>query len=628
MSNVAQGFGFNQNARWWNAEQDSVHTTLFGVAKLIHDETAWRVYADEYHSGLYDVTDASCIRGTSRHGYEYLGATLPYNVCKMAVDTLQAQIALNRPIPEVLAQRANWTNQKRARKLNQYIEGTFFTQKFFERFWPRFIRDALIYGRGIVKIWNERDKITTERIHPWELFTDPWDDRYGDPRNLYHIRSIDKAVLSRMFARTDGGRTRQAMQQAIDRAPRYSFGVLDWTPDLTAITVDRCTYVEAWHLPSGPGEDDGRHVVVIDGCTLLDEPWTYDYFPFVILNYCEPQVGFFGTGLCQQLEGYQVEINMASEKTSEQHRMSGAHVTVADGAGVHYGNLTNGLRVIGHKPGFEPKVLQMDFVNEHVRQRPRELTTDALNSSGLSQMSVQSVKPSGVTAAVAMETLDDVETRRFAVFQRLAAAACVDIAERYIDGAKRIAEDYGDLAVSVPMRGGLVDLSWSDVQIDGVILKAFNSSLLPQQPAGRLERLQELFSENLIDRATFLRNLDITDLQGEFDLELSDQLFTDEVIEKMLYADETDGDTAYFAPTAYQNYLWGGKRAQQKLNDAWLKGAPEFNLGLLRRYIKQCDIEQKKLVAAQQPPPPPAQGAPAAAPAQPMPAQPTAQAAA
>ncbi len=47
--------------------------------------------------------------------------------------------------------------------------------------------------------------------------------------------------------------------------------------------------------------------------------------------------------------------------------------------------------------------------------------------------------------------------------------------------AKEIAAAYGDMAVSVPMRGGILDLKWSDVFIDGTKLRIFSSSVSPSR---------------------------------------------------------------------------------------------------------------------------------------------------
>jgi len=364
--------------------------------------------------------------------------------------------------------------------------------------------------------------------------------------------------------------------------------------------------LEAWHLPSGEHAKDGRHVVVVQGATLLDEKWEHDYFPFVELTYNEPITGAQGYGLVEQLEGYQYEINISSEKSSEQFRMSGKLILVPDGSGIHDQEIRNGITIARHKPGMPPQVFDMDLVNEHTNQRPRVLQQDALGDSGLSAMSVRSEKPAGIDSGIGLQTLNDVETERFMIFGRAYETWCLELGRRYIDCAKQIATDYGDMAVSVPMKGGLLDLNWNDVYVDGVELRIFATSTLPQQPGARLDRLKALFDAQVIDRDTFLRQLDSPDMQSEMDLETSDHLVTDEILEAMLDADEDQGEAAYIPPSAYQDLKWAGRRAQQKYNNAYLGKAPEYNLGMLRRFLKDVDRELQKM----QPAPMQAPGAP------------------
>jgi hypothetical protein len=101
------------------------------------------------------------------------------------------------------------------------------------------------------------------------------------------------------------------------------------------------------------------------------------------------------------------------------------------------------------------------------------------------------------------------------------------------------------------------------------------------------------------DSEAVLRHLDSPDLQGAIDDQLSAKFVVDEMIEKMLDAEEEEGEAAaYVAPTAYQPFKWAAERAQAKLNRAMLDGCPDFNLELLRRFIGHCEHEMKKMTPA------------------------------
>ena len=206
--------------------------------------------------------------------------------------------------------------------------------------------------------------------------------------------------------------------------------------------------------------------------------------------------------------------------------MSGVGILVPDGSNIHDQEIRNGITQIRHKPGLPPSVFQMDLVNEHLRQRPRELTQDALNDAGLSQMSVQSEKPAGVTAAVALQTLDDIETERFMVFGRAYESWCLEVARRFIDCAKTIAEDFGDMSVGVPMKDGILHLSWKDVYVDGFELRVFPTSLLLSSSArdSIASRICGTPGSSTEPRSCVIS---MRPTQAELDLETADRLVID-----------------------------------------------------------------------------------------------------
>lgn len=610
------------SAEWWNEGQGDVHGTLIRVFNTVRQQSGWRRDADKFHAELYaGSSSASGLTYASSGDYTYGPATLPYNLCRSSVDTLTAKIAQHRPLPQVLSTKGKWSQQKRARKMSQYLEGEFYRHKVFEKHAPTIVRDAGVVGRGLLKVIRQGKRTVVERAMPREVFVDEWDARYGEPRNLYHVRSVDAGVLKEQFARSDAGRLNRDMADAIDAAKNRSLFPEEDRSMTNATTVQRVDVIESWHLCDDEDahefKDDhkcsGRHCIVVEGATLVDEPWDRQYFPFAILRFNKPFEGFFGQGLVEQLEGYQYQINLASERLAEMYRMSGVLITAPIGSNIVDAEIRNGLgTIVHHTPGMAPQVLQIDLVNEHMRARPRELTEDGLNDSGLSQMSVQSQKPSGITSGVALQTLDDVETERFNVFGRAYEAWCLDVARIFIDNAKEIAEEYGDYAVKVPMKGGLLSLSWTDVEVDGFELKVMPTSMLQGTWAAKLENAKALFESGVIpDRATFIRMLDMPDMQAEADIEIADKLNIDDRIESMLEFGETDDDKwepsqeeldkAYKPPTPYIDLKWAAKRGQQKLNKAESDGAPEYVLGLLRDWVLDCQELDERL----NPPPPP-----------------------
>lgn len=579
-----------ESSRWWDEPKGDASDCLIRVFRIVRDASQWRVDADEYHAGLYAGGIASVgVKGLPSREYTYGPCVLPYNIARSATDTLVAKIAQHRPLPQVLTQRGNWRQQKRAKKMTQFIEGEFYQQKIFEQKAKTIVRDAAIFGRGVLAIYDDGEEIVTERVFPWELFFDEWDARYGQPQTAYHFRTADREVLKERFARTANG-WNQRVRAAIEDATVISSEQMDGRDDGMK-TVDRVEFVEAYRLPARKG-GKGRHIVATSAGTLLDEPWEAESFPYAMLFYNDPLTGMHGQGLVEQLEGYQYEINTMAQKVSDSHHLlGGAWVLVPQGSDIIESHMQNGLgTVIRHKPGLPPQLFQPNPVHPATYERLRDLPQDALNDVGISQMSAQSRTPQGITAAVALQTMDDIETERFIVFGRAYEAWCLDVARQLVACVKRLAEDNGEYSVSVPMKGGLLDMKWADVEIDGFELRCFSTSMLPQQPAARLERLEAYFNAQVIDRQTFMKLMDGLDLQAEFDLALAPTMAVEERLEKMMEAEETTPENeAYLAPSNYMPLEWAATRAQQYLDKGDVDGMPEHVKNLLRRFTLEIE---------------------------------------
>lgn len=612
------------SARWYDEPKGDVHKTLSGVLRVVRDANSWRRDADEYHAALYGGGSATMALRPGRGGrYAYQPATLPHNVCRGAADTLTAKVAKHRPLPQVLTQNGDWKARKRGKKMTKLIEGCFYNLRIFEAHARRIVRDACVFGRGGLRVWRQGKRLKVERVHPLELFVDEWDARYGEPRNLYHVRWMDRGVVTEAFARSADGAIDKAAKQAIDDAVGAT--LIDYADDEDgeSSTVDMVQVAESWHLcddeeahasSGGPPDDHectGRHCIVVQGMDLVDEPWDRPSFPIALLHYNEALFGFYGQGLVEQLEGFQSSINYASERLEEMIQQSGVVITTPLGGEITDTEIRNGIgTLLTHKPGLAPQVLQFDLVNEHIRARPNELREQALNDAGLSQMSVQSEKPAGVEAAVAIQALDDIETERFIIFGRQYESWCLDVSRQLIACIRDIAKEFGDFEASVPLKGGMLPLSWKDVYVDGFELRIFPTSLLPQQLGARLEKLMQLFNSQVIDRAVFLRELDAPDLAAELDMETADKLNVDERLESMLETDDPEDANAYKPPTPYQDFSWAARRAQQLLNKAETDGAPDENLGLIRRYIDDCEESKARMAAEEQASQGPAPGLP------------------
>ena len=613
MSGASCGVAVPTNsARWYAEPKDNIHRALSRVCKSVWDQNAWVRDAHEYHAALYcgaPVGTGLASWVIPDGTYRYQGASLPDNIVRSNVDSMVAKIAKQRPQPQVLADRGDWAARKRAKKCTQFLEGEFYRQRVYEVHSSVLVRDACTFGFGALKVFRQGRRVCCERVMPWELMVDEWDAKYGSPRNIYHVRSVDRGLLLELFARSASGGWKTAIRDAIE-AETLGADEMETLLLSSLDTVDRVKVYEAWHLCDNEEAHEfneehkctGRHVISVSGATLLDEEWEHPYFPFAILNYADPIKGFFGAGMVEQLEGAQVSINEMNERAAEMYRMSTTLIFVDERSKVLDSDVTNGIgTIVRHAAGGQPVVQSINMVNPAMEQRIQSLTARAFQNVGQSQMSAQSQKPAGISSGIALQTLDDVETERFVVFGRAYETWNLEVARRMLDIAKEVAAKYGEHSVKVKMSGGFVSLKWADVVLDGYELQVFPTSRLPKQLGARLDTLNQLFNAGIIDRDTFLRQLDAPDLSTELDMATADKMNVDERIDAMVEVDldeETDKDP-YLPPSPYIDLAWAARRAQQRLNKGETDGMPEGNQELLRRFVSDCEA----LIAKANPPP-------------------------
>lgn len=615
------------NVAWWLEEnEDRAGTMLSQIVRQIRDRHSWRYDADVLHAGLYaGNANAGGVIMTPGGDFTYSPSTKPRNVCRMAVDTAQSKVAKHRPLPVCQTSKGNYRDQKRARKMSQFIEGMFYHTKYYERFAPLQVRDAGVFGRGIVKVVRRgKAKVGLERVFPWEFFVDEWDGRYGEPRNMYQIRTLDFGRAMALFGKQeedesdeDHAKRVRAIEQAATSTPSD-----EWTWEGEAdTTVNRVRLVEAYHLCDeiDAHDDDekhectGRHCIAILGGeskALVHEPFDWPEFPFAVLNYSEPLAGYMGMGLCEMLEGWQEAIDTAHETLEECTRTAGGAIIIADNnCDVAESKFQNGgILILRKKPGSTIQAITPAPAHQMIFQRDREMPQDALGEMGFSPASTQGIKQPGLTAAVAINAMDEIEDERRLPFGRAYEVCNLDVARKGLLVVRDIArdKDAGEMVVDVPMKKGLLPIKWSDVKLDKFQLRVFSGSNLPQQLSARLEYLNYLFDRQLIDRQMFIQQLGGPDVVWELDLETADRLNIDEKLEAVCDA-ETPEELAYAmqiaVPSNYQDPSWYQKRAQQRYNDGQTQGLEQPNLEALQSLMAAADTIIKTNAGA--PPAPP-----------------------
>lgn len=577
--------------RWWELPEGQCFASVFDLVRRISAYQSYRALNHMRYARLYHNLDLYALQpwryGRQSSSDTFLSNRVTLNVVKACVDTVASKIGKSKPKPQFLTVDGDYSLQKRAKLLTQYLEGLFESARVYPTHAQTFV-DSCVFGTGATYMYVEDNQIKVERAPIEELVVDEIDGRYGTPSQIHRVRTAPRDVMCNMFPE---------YEKQIKMAENGLEGEYG-----SRTTVDIIKVIESWHLRSGKDAKDGKHTICISNCTLYEEEYKKDYFPFVFQRWTPTLIGFYGTGLAEELIGIQLEINKLLRSVQlAQHLMAVPQVWIEANSkvvGAHVNNEIGGLKkYVGTPPIFQVPPAMSPEIYQHIEN----LYNKAFQVTGVSQLSASSQKPSGVTAAVALRELSDIESERFMLTAQRYEESYMQLAKMAID----MTRDMGGQEVNAPGKRFMEKINWEDVDLkeDQYVMKVWPTSLLPSSPAGKLQKVQEMMQAGFFDREDAVALLDFPDTEQVTSLITASRDDSLRMIDDMLEKGE------YNPPEPYMNLQLAMKLAQSSYIKARTNGYSEERLDLLRRFM---DDIQGLLAppAATQPPAAPMPGVP------------------
>lgn len=584
---------------WWQRDEVSVHEGVLSTVHAILNNQKYREHNFARSLKLYGNAD---IYGL--HGRDYARVKraskekrLALNVVKSMADTTTAKMGTKKPRAQFLTEGGDWSLQQKARKLTQFVDGVFYQEKCYKKGRICF-KDGSLFGKGLAKVFSSGGKICVERVFPPEIIVDDEEARLAPPRTLFQRKFISRHVLLEMYSDDP-----QAHQMIKNAHPATSHQGQLRRASRGRSQADMLEVIEAWHKPSTPDADDGKHAIVIDGYTLLFEDWDGPEFPFAEFDWDEPVLGWWPMGLAEELVPIQREINIIIRRMVEYLRRVAVPRVYVDSASeivkAHINNIIGAVvrynSAGGNPPVFEtPSVIPRDMFETLLM-----LFEKAYQIAGVSEMSAQAKKPSGLNSGKALRTFDDIETERFANRQQSYQEFYLQLAKLIIQEARNLYRtDSEDESVDVEVkavkgRKFVRSIKWSEIDLedDMFVMQAFPVNFLPKTPAARLQFVQELMSSGLIDPQMGMSLLDFPDLEAYQSLVNAPLEDIKAMIEDML-------DGQYFPPEPFQNLQLGIKLVTSARLKAKRDNAPEDVLELMLRWTEDAHQMLKETQAA------------------------------
>lgn len=424
------------------------------------------------------------------------------NVIQSCVDTLVSRLTQSKPKPTFLTDNSDYRERTFAKQMNNFINGELYQTKAYDA-GALLLRDAAVLGTGCLKIYETADhRVGLDRVLLTELLVDPNDALYGNPRQLFHLKLVDKAVLQELYP--------EAKNKIADAEQAFpDDGVVS-----TQTIADQIIIAEGWHLPSGKDSGDGRHSIVCSAGVVADETYKKNFFPFDFLHYSSRLTGFWGQGLTEQLMGTQAEINRLLITISQSINLVGVpRIFVEMGSKVNTATMTNGVGAIVKYSGVKPSYEVAPSIAGDVYAQLERLVNYAYQQSGVSALSATSQKPSGLNSGEAIRSYDDLQSDRFAALERRYRNTYVDLAYKITDMASDIAIEQGSYSTVYPNKNGTKEIDLPKAaMLNEPVIQCYDESSLPRDPAGRLARITEMMQSGIITIQEGRRLLDYPDI--------------------------------------------------------------------------------------------------------------------
>lgn len=522
------------------------------------------------------------------------------NVIATGVDTIVSELLQTPPRAMWISRGGTWRDRRTAKKLTSWGDDLSQEQEL-DDLRSQVYRDGLIAGVGFLQPYVFGKELRTKRIFPCNVLMD--DRNCGDsmPRQLFTRNFVDRYRL--MEVARDMGNWNKDMEDAISEAPDSSGTMWSFTADDPGQTNDLIEVWECWHLPSKKGAKDGVHAIVIDGATLLHRTYERDRYPLVAYRPIKPTKGWWGASLVSRAGPLQAGLNDIMSRIDEAMEYHARMVIIHPPAGGTFKTaFTNEAGTIVEHPqperikafAPEPMPAQAYEHRDHLRQA-------ILEEFAVNELQSQGTVPGQLESGKALRVLTDTGSRRFIDLKRCAERVHSDYMREAVHCMRQLSSVPGNDAKVIYKRHGVpIEVDWSELNPDDSRhrIKTFPTSSLPQEPAGRIQTLDDLRADGMLKSDEFYAlALDVPDVEGA----LAEITAPIEFIRFQLDTILDDGEPVEPWPTSPLER--GIQIANAVIFREAMDGCPEDKLDMIRDWIDGANAYLKRaadMMAAEQ----------------------------
>ena len=470
------------------------------IAELNQYKSKWRgkwlrnlrLYTYSMNVSLDQIKDGNIVGyWTLLDGSNYT-SSINENVIASCIDSLTSMMAGKLTRPYISGINTTFNERQILQQAQQFFD-IFIDRTNLNEVVTEAFRDSCIFGNGFIFI-DGRNK-TVKKALPWQVIYRPAEKTYGKVTQVLYERKDYPATL---------------LPYKVE-SPYVTYSIF----------YDTNAHQEV-------------HIVNNEIKEIL--PYLPNEVPFIQLNYTNPVYGRDTTSVVDLLYGIQMKIHDLYQTFSEASRKNPAQTfLVPKGTDIKVTSLTNRVgQVIQYNPveGVSNPVQAVtpNFIGDQYIQAIQMLKNDAYEITGVSKLSAQSQKPSGLDSGKALQTMNDIESERFEVQQRAVIVAYTEVMRKCI-------ECFNPEDLILPEDLNKKPILWGDLQnlTNKTKIDFSATAYLSKDPATKLMQIKELAANGWINQSQAMNLFGIPDSDAAYNYMNCSYNAIQEIINEALY---------------------------------------------------------------------------------------------
>lgn len=317
----------------------------------------------------------------------------------------------------------------------------------------------------------------------------------------------------------------------------------------------------------------------------------FDCVPVVPIYYTMPAVGNSVLSISDMLRGIQIEIDELMKRIAEASVLNPAQTFfLPNASSIKVGQLNNKVgNVVQYNSasGAQPvEISTPSFISEQYTSLLDNLMEKAYNMVGISQLSAQGKKPTGLDSGIALATQADIESDRFQVLLDQYIKSYTDLAKLMMKMFQQ------DKDIVEPNRYSL-RLKWGDVEkeYDKMRIQYSAADSLSKDPSQRLQQLQTLAQAGIIPATQIASLLELPDIQRGYNAANNAWNAAMTLIDQVIYEDKYE--VPDYVP--YQLIKEQIINMELSLRSASTDGSNDEDIAKLEKYYQVIEDRERYL---------------------------------